>query len=66
MVTRNMMLACVMVFAALWCYLLTRIMVVAHIIVLTHVMVLAVNPYYGATLFFDVGPHFHVSCRPVL
>ena len=29
-------------------------------------MVLYVNPYYGATLFFDVGPPFHVSCRPVL
>ena len=55
-----------MVLAALWCYLLAHDMVLTHIKVLANVMVFPVFPYYGATLFFDVGPHFHVSCRPVL
>ena len=67
MLSRIMMLACVMVLAALWCYLLAHYMVLAHIKVLDNVMVFPVFPYYyGGTLFFDVGPHFHVSCRPVL
>ena len=41
-------------------------MVLGHMIVLAHVMFLAVNPYYGATLFVGASPHFYVSCRPVL
>ena len=52
MFTGIMMLACVMVFATLWYHLLTHKIELAHIIVVAHIMVLDVNPYCGATLFF--------------
>ena len=58
------MSARVTVFAAFWCYLLTHIMVLAQTIVKAHSTLLAVNPYYGATLFLLVNPFFMIAIDP--
>ena len=61
-----LVLARVIVLAALWCYLLTLIIVLARVMVLSAVMVLACIMVLTRVMVLSVNPHYGVSPCPYL